>query len=108
MALIQCPSCNKRISDKAKTCSHCDFVLAGRSSEDLQREQARAVQRRKDKLLSQSMLALLIAIAAFAYTFLEQPHPDAWQAQVSYGLIVVGLVWFVINRVRIVFLKRGR
>lgn len=108
MALIQCPSCNKRISDKAKTCPHCDFVLAGRTSEELEREQQRAVQRRKDKLLSQSMLALLIAIGAFAYTFLEQPYPDSWQAKVSYGLMGLGVIWFLINRIRILLLKRGR
>ncbi|MFC0444841.1 zinc ribbon domain-containing protein [Pseudidiomarina halophila] len=108
MALIHCPSCNKRISDKAKTCPHCEFVLAGRTSEDIEREQLRAVQRRKDKLLSQSMLALLLAIGAFTYVFLEQPHPDSWYAKVSYGLMGLSVIWFLINRVRIMLLKRGR
>ena len=25
MALVDCPSCNKKTSDKAKTCPHCDY-----------------------------------------------------------------------------------
>ncbi|RUO60291.1 hypothetical protein [Pseudidiomarina insulisalsae] len=108
MALIKCPSCNKRTSDKAKQCPHCDYVLAGRSKDDLEREQERARQRRKEKLLSQSMLALLIAIAAFAYIFLEQPAEDTWYAKVSYSLLFLGLLWFLVNRVRLIFNKRER
>lgn len=108
MALIRCPSCNKRTSDKAKQCSHCDFVLAGRSQEELDRAKERAQQRRKEKLLSQSMLALLIAIAAFAYIFLEQPHEDSWYAKISYSLLFLGLLWFLVNRVRLLMNKRDR
>jgi hypothetical protein len=28
MALIQCPECNKQVSDAAKTCPHCGFQLS--------------------------------------------------------------------------------
>jgi len=27
MALVDCPSCNEKTSDKAKTCPHCDFKI---------------------------------------------------------------------------------
>ena len=39
MALIDCPSCNKKISDKADDCPHCGFSLADASSEDILRKQ---------------------------------------------------------------------
>lgn len=106
MALTQCPSCNKRISDKAPACPHCDFKLGSSSPAERERQLYRAMQAKKDKILSQSMLALLIAIAAFAYFYLVQPLPSSWQAQVSYALMLVGSVWFVVNRVRLVFLKK--
>jgi hypothetical protein len=108
MAIIQCPSCNKRVSSRAEVCPHCDFQLAGRSPDELEQAQQRALQRRKEKLLGQSMLALLVAIGGFAYSFLEQPHPESWQAAVSYGAMALGLVWFIVNRVRILMVKRSR
>lgn len=108
MALTQCPSCNKRISSKVKECPHCQFVLAGQSKEDIEREWLRLKQEKSDKLLSRSMLALLIAIVGFTYLFLQQPMPNTWQYGVSVGGILVGLVWFVINRVQLVFLKKRK
>ncbi|MGM0525469.1 hypothetical protein [Idiomarina seosinensis] len=108
MALAQCPSCNKRVSSKAKECPHCHFVFAGQSEEDLQREFIRLQQEKKDKLLSRSMLALLLAIAAFVYLFLQQPLPDSWQYNTAIGVMIVGLLWFIINRVQMLFIKRKR
>jgi uncharacterized membrane protein YvbJ len=108
MALVECPSCNKRVSDKAEQCPHCEFKLSGLTSDQLNRELERALHAKKDKILSQSMLALLLAIAAFTYFFIQQPHPDSWQAQSAYAGMIIGLIWFVVNRVRLVFLKRKR
>ncbi|WP_404398957.1 hypothetical protein [Idiomarina loihiensis] len=108
MALTQCPSCNKRISSKAKECPHCQFVLAGQSKDDIEREAIRIKQEKSDKLVSRSMLALLISIAAFTYLFLQQPMPKTWQYSIAVGLMVGGLVWFIVNRVQLVFLKKKK
>ena len=40
MALVDCPSCNKKTSDKAKTCPHCDFKIGDATSEDIERKQS--------------------------------------------------------------------
>ncbi|MCK7458609.1 hypothetical protein [Idiomarina aminovorans] len=108
MALTQCPSCNKRISSKVKECPHCQFVLAGQSKEEMEREGFRIKQEKSDKLLSRSMLALLIAIAAFTYLFLQQPIPGTWQYGMSIGAMVAGVIWFLINRVQLLFLKKKK
>lgn len=108
MALIECPSCTKRISDKSTSCPFCGFKLAGMSAQDQEREWQRIQQEKKDKLVSQSMLALIIAIGAFAYMYLAQPYPESWQAQVAYGLIIVSVIWFVANRIRLLFIKKKR
>ncbi|RUO81285.1 hypothetical protein CWI84_00545 [Idiomarina tyrosinivorans] len=106
MALIQCPSCGKRMSSKAKTCPHCQFVTAGQSQDDLKRESIRLKQQKVDKINSQSMLALLIAIAGFAYFFLQQPTLKTPTYFLSVGAILVGVFGFLINRVRLVLVKR--
>jgi amino acid permease len=54
------------------------------------------------------MLALIIAIAAFTYLFMQQPQPQSWGYNIAIGGIVVGLIWFVINRVQLMFLKKKR
>ncbi|EKE87038.1 Zn-ribbon protein [Idiomarina xiamenensis] len=89
-------------------CPHCDFVLAGQSEEDLQREQSRLLHQRRDKLTSQTMLALLIAIAAFSFFFLQQPLPGSWQSNIAIAGIVIGLVWFIIARARLAMIKRSK
>ena len=108
MALTTCPSCNKRISSKVEQCPHCDFRLSGQSEDELNREHRRLVDYQRDKLMQQSMLALLIAIAAFSYYFLAQPMPGSIAHAVSIGLMVVGFIWYMINRARLLFLKKGR
>ena len=108
MALAECPSCRKRVSSKAKECPHCQFVFAGQSEQDLEREFVRIQQEKRDKLVSRSMLALLLAIAGFVYLFMQQPLPETWQYNVAIGVLIVGLLWFVINRVQLLFIKRKR
>ena len=105
MALIDCPACKKRMSSKAEACPHCDYKISGLSTEQRDREWQRVMQRKRERLMSQSMLALLIAIAAFTYFFMQQPEPDSWQLHLANAGMLLGLLWFVINRVRMLLLK---
>lgn len=105
MALIECPACSKRMSSKAAACPHCNFNSVGVSNEQRQRELQQVLQRKRERLMSQSMLALLIAIAAFTYFFMQQPESGSWQLHLANGGMLVGLVWFVINRIRMLLLK---
>ncbi len=107
MALIQCPGCNKRMSDTMAECPHCQFKIGGLSDAERNEEMRRLAAAKREKLLSQSMLALLIAIAAFTYYFVQQPLPKSLAANISYALMVIGLVWFVVNRIRLIFVKRA-
>lgn len=105
MALIDCPACKKRMSSKAEACPHCDFKIVGLSTEQRDREWQLVVQRKRERLMSQSMLALLMAIAAFTFFFMQQPEPGSWQLHAANAGMLVGLVWFVINRIRMLLLK---
>lgn len=108
MALINCPACHKRMSNKAEICPHCQVNVQGAAQPAQSREWQQLLQRQREQLVSQSMLALLLAIAAFTYFFIQQPAPGSWQLHASNAGMLVGLVWFVISRVRMLLLKRGR
>ena len=91
MALVDCPSCNKKTSDKAKTCPHCDFKIGDATSEDIERKQSLQRFKKLASIQNQSLLAMLIFVASFGFMY--------WGG-------VVGFVWYLVNRARIVYIKR--
>ncbi|GAA0857531.1 hypothetical protein [Aliiglaciecola litoralis] len=107
MALIDCPSCNKKISDKAKTCNHCDFAIGQASNEDLQRKKNLKRFQQQQSIQNQSMLAMLLFIGGFALMYWGTASTDSLQYTLSIGCSVVGFVWYIINRIRLIFVKRA-
>ena len=65
MALIDCPSCNKKISDKAQSCQHCSFSLGTADAEDIARKQSLNKYLKNQKIQTQSMIAMLLFVAGF-------------------------------------------
>ena len=65
MALIDCPSCNKKISDKAKQCPHCQTDFTNTTPEDVERKQSMSKFKRSQRIQNQSMLAMLMFVAGF-------------------------------------------
>jgi len=65
MALISCPSCQKKISDKSSVCSGCGYVFDQDQSE-LERLKILQYRKYRDRLFQLKMLSYLsIAIALF-------------------------------------------
>lgn len=107
MAIISCPSCSEQISDKVKECPHCDLSMTPQNKE--QTESAKKIERIKQIqfIQFQTMLALLISIAGFIFYYLEDMLDDAKMQQwIGMGAIMVGLVWYLINRIRITYLSK--
>ena len=61
MALIDCPSCGKKMSDKAKTCPNCDFSYGEASVEDIERKENMKRFKKMHSIQNQSMLAMLVS-----------------------------------------------
>jgi hypothetical protein len=55
----------------------------------------------------QSMLAMLLFVAGFGFMYWGGAVTGGLQYNIAIGLTVVGFVWYIINRVRLVFLKRS-
>lgn len=106
MALIDCPSCGKKISDKAKSCNHCDFALGNASAEDIQRKQSLRRYQQVQGIQTQSMVAMLLFVAGFGFMYWGGVKPGEPQHTAAIGCSVVGFVWYIVNRVRLVLAKR--
>ena len=106
MALVDCPSCNKKTSDKAKTCPQCGFKIGDATSEDIERKQSLQRFQKLQSIQNQSLLAMLIFVASFGFMYWGGTRPGDLQHNLAILGAVVGFVWYLINRARIVYIKR--
>lgn len=107
MALIDCPSCGKKISDKAKNCQHCDFSMEQASPEDLARKNSLKKYLKKQGIQNQSMLAMLLFVGGFGFMYWGGTTQEDVQFKLAFGTAVIGFFWYVINRVRLIFVKKS-
>jgi hypothetical protein len=105
MAVVSCASCRKKISDKAKECSHCGLDLSG-LTQDKQEEIGRvSLAKRSQSLMNHSFIAMLLFCGGFLFMFVRDYTTDSWQYQVSLASAVLGFILYIITRVRLVILK---
>ncbi|WNC70480.1 hypothetical protein RGQ13_10050 [Thalassotalea psychrophila] len=106
MALINCPKCSKRISSKAAVCNHCQCILGDLNEEQRVNMQQLTRLEVSQKLMNQSMVAMLLFCGGFGFMFWGEPSPESWQYNIAAGSAVLGFSWYIINRVRILMLKK--
>lgn len=110
MAIIDCPACNKTISDKSKTCCHCKYEFGDSSPDDIRRKISLQRYQKLQKIQNQSMLAIILFIIGCYFVFLGD-FPAGENGLLMYNasilLATVGFIWYAVNRVRIVLAKRG-
>lgn len=110
MAIISCPACNRPISDKAKSCSHCKYDFGTAKSEDIQRKLSMQRYTKLQKLQNQSMVAILLFIIGCYFVFLGKFPNDEnglLMYNASVAVTTIGFIWYAINRVRITLTKRS-
>lgn len=106
MALIDCPSCSKKMSDKAQSCPQCGFGLGTADVEDIARKQNLNRYLKNQKIQTQSMIAMLLFVVGFGFMYWGGAAPGGLQYNAAVGLSIVGFVWYIVNRVRLILLKR--
>jgi uncharacterized BrkB/YihY/UPF0761 family membrane protein len=106
MAIIACPYCDKRVSDKAATCNHCGNNLSEISVEKLERMQRDNRLAQGLRLNNHAMLALVLFLGSFTWFYYRAPEPDSWEQNALYGAMIIGCIWYVVTKVRIVMYKR--
>ncbi|WP_105199781.1 MULTISPECIES: hypothetical protein [unclassified Pseudoalteromonas] len=108
MAIISCPQCQKSISDKHQACPHCNAVFGEMDAETKNRMAARSKTQKQQSLMNQSFIALILFLGGFFVLYWHHPVPGSWQQTTCYVAIAIGVVWYLVNRVRLVLLKRKK
>lgn len=110
MAIINCPACNKTISDKAKSCSHCRYEFGKLSADEIHRKLSAQRYKKLQKIQTQSMLSILLFIVGCYFVFVGDfpaGKKGIMMYNVSIAITVIGFIWYAINRVRITLTKRS-
>ncbi|CCQ12201.1 FIG020302: hypothetical protein [Pseudoalteromonas luteoviolacea B = ATCC 29581] len=108
MAIVQCPSCNKSISDKYKSCPHCEISLSGLDDEQRHRLAIKSRVKKQQMILNHSFFALILFLGGFLYLYNQSPQKGTIEYQVCIGVISLSCVWYLVNRAILVYLKKKK
>ncbi|MBV7315219.1 zinc ribbon domain-containing protein [Shewanella sp. NIFS-20-20] len=103
MALILCPNCNKRVSDKAQQCPHCQVDLQSDLGSLLRIQHIRKSQ----QLMTQSFIAMTLFIAGMVLWFWGGEVATGLRSYAALACFVFGFVGYLIVRIRMVLHKRN-
>ncbi|MBA6342492.1 zinc ribbon domain-containing protein [Colwellia sp. MB02u-10] len=108
MAVINCPKCKKKISDKAKTCEHCQLDLTVLDADKIASLKRVSVVAKSQQLMNHSFIAMLLFCGGFLFLYSQDAQPGTWQYVVSIASAVLGFILYLITRVRLILIKRNR
>ncbi|MGB1261286.1 MAG: hypothetical protein ACPG52_00130 [Cognaticolwellia sp.] len=108
MAVINCPSCKKKISDKAKSCQHCQLDLTTMNEEKMAHLKQVSAVEKSQQLMNHSFIAMLLFCGGFLFLYWQDAQPGTWQYIVAIASTVLGFILYIITRVRLILAKRSR
>ena len=106
MAVINCPNCRKKISDKAKSCTHCEIDLLNLDEEKLASMKQVDRIKKSQKIMTWSFIAMLLFCGGFLFYYWKNVQPGTWQYYLSAGATVLGFCIYIVTRVQLILLKR--
>lgn len=107
MAIIKCPQCAKSISDKQTVCPHCDLDMKELTEEKRQSLSKIKSLKNTQTLMTHQAIAMLLFLVG-VFTFYNTEDKTAPQYMLSQASILVGFIWYLVNRVRIILSKRKK
>ncbi len=108
MAIINCPNCQKKISNKAAECSHCQLDLKNLDSEKLQRLTNVNKIQKFQSLMNHSFIAMLLFCGGFLVIFLRNSVPFSLEYILSASATIIGFILYIVTRIRLIFLKNKK
>ena len=114
MAIINCPSCKERISDKAKICGYCHYDMVrkqtatGLSEEHLASKAKMAHIKRRYSLQMQAMAGIILFLLGALLWYFGGRGFTGLADFVELSLTALGAIWYLLTRIRLVmFMKQG-
>jgi len=108
MAVINCPNCKKKISDKVKLCEHCKIDLTGLDADKIASVKRVSAVEKSQQLMNHSFIAMLLFCGGFLFLYSQDAQPGTWQYVVAITSAVLGFILYIITRVRLVLTKHKR
>ncbi|MGI2021694.1 zinc-ribbon domain-containing protein [Shewanella glacialipiscicola] len=101
MALIKCSECSHDVSDKATSCPKCGAPILSVNETLAAGVNIQTIQETSKKFKLQQIAAIALFIIGFTMSISRVSNPN-YELSVWPGMfMLVGLVWYVINRFRI-------
>ena len=108
MAIISCPFCGHKISDKAQECSKCQSDVSALTPEKMASIARNKALDKTQSLVNHSMFALLLFLTGFGLMYWWDPEAGSTQQLIAGGAMGIGLCWYIVTRIRIMLLKRKK
>lgn len=108
MAVINCPSCKNKISDKAKECSHCGLSLQALDTDKIANLNRVNRINQAQRLMNYSFIALLLFCGGFLFMFWDNVEQGTWQHTMAMISTIIGFIMYLIIRVRLLLFKRKK
>ncbi|WP_057831399.1 hypothetical protein [Colwellia sp. TT2012] len=105
MAVINCPGCSKKISDKAKACNHCNMDLSGLDAGKIANLNRVDLINKTQRLMNYSFIAMLLFCGGFLFMFWESVELGSWQHDLAIASTMLGFVLYIIIRCMLLFTK---
>lgn len=105
MALIRCEDCGHEVSDRAPSCPKCGAPIATRMEAQAAGAQLVTTQETSKKFKVHTLLSVTMIIIGGVVLWGNATDPDvspgAGSSMAATLLLLVGLVWYIVNRFRI-------
>lgn len=107
MAIINCPQCSTKISDKQKICPHCELDMTDLSEEKMQSLSKINSLKNQQSMMTHQVIAMLMFLGG-VFGWYNSEDPESPQHTAAIAVTVIGFLWYIVNRVRIILAKRKR
>lgn len=101
MALVTCKDCGREVSSRAEACPQCGAPIAGNRETAAAGTSIKTIQGTSKKFKLQSVLSVALIIFGGMWLTISAKTPGATPSGTAMLLVVIGLFWYAINRVRI-------
>lgn len=108
MAVINCPNCKKKISDKAKICEHCQIDLSTLDADKIASLKRISTVAKSQQLMNHSFIAMLLFCGGFLFLYWQDAQPGTWEYVAAITSTILGFILYIITRVRLILSKRSQ
>jgi uncharacterized membrane protein YvbJ len=106
MAIVSCPFCGKKVSNKAATCQHCGAGLTDVSPEQLMKVERDRRMAKAQSINNHAMIAIVVFLGSVLYLYYKEPLAETVQWYATYISLGAGALGYIISKVRMVMHKR--